>query len=146
MIVPERFPLVLQVAFRSSFIEEFHLNIDSGTIQTYEMAVEDHITVSFEDSLVLTDGRSSDDIEQLSESQTLLRQNEGTVWKPPKGFVWIQVGALAYLAQEPTSVANTLFLKQSLPMCSCQASMGLLQCRHTHLSAPNSTQPTLHLG
>jgi hypothetical protein len=54
------------------------------------MAAEDSIFVN------LSDGRSSDDVEQLSESQTLLQQNEETVWKPPKGFIWIQVGTLAY--------------------------------------------------
>lgn len=60
------------------------------------MAVEDPILVSLEDPAVLVDGRSSDDIEQLSESQALLQQVEETSWKPPKGFVWIQVGTLVY--------------------------------------------------
>lgn len=61
------------------------------------MAVEDPNMVNLEDSLVLADGRSSDDMERLSESQNLLQQNEETSWKAPKGFVWIQVGTLAYL-------------------------------------------------
>ncbi|EEA19096.1 MFS drug transporter, putative [Talaromyces marneffei ATCC 18224] len=51
--------------------------------------------LSREGSLSLVEERSSDDIEQLSESQTLLQQNEETVWRPPKGFVWIQVAILA---------------------------------------------------
>ena len=66
------------------------------------MAVEDPIMVNLEDSLVLADGladgRSSDDIEHRSESQNLLQQDEETSWKAPKGFVWIQVGTLAYLS------------------------------------------------
>lgn len=111
------------------------------------MRVEGPIFANLEDSLVLADGRSSDDIEHLSESQTLLPQNEETIWKPPKGFVWIQVGTLACLSRKPTStLADTYMMKQSLPMSSCQALMGLLQSQHTPLSVPNSTQPTLHLG
>ncbi|EED12290.1 MFS drug transporter, putative [Talaromyces stipitatus ATCC 10500] len=46
-------------------------------------------------SFVLSDSRTSDDIEQLSEFQTLLRQHEQAKWKPPKGFVWIQVAIFA---------------------------------------------------
>lgn len=60
------------------------------------MAVEYPIPISPEHSAVLEDGRSSDDIEQLSESQPLLQQVEETSWKPPNGFVWIQVGTLVY--------------------------------------------------
>jgi hypothetical protein len=72
------------------------------------MAVENLIVVNTEDTVNFADGRSSDDIEQLPESQTLLRQNEETNWSPPKGFVWIQVGTLAYVSRKPTlTVANT---------------------------------------
>ncbi|KAF4943681.1 hypothetical protein F66182_18722 [Fusarium sp. NRRL 66182] len=59
------------------------------------MAVEYPIPISPEHSAVLEDGRSSDDIEQLSESQPLLQQVEETSWKPPNGFVWIQVAIFA---------------------------------------------------
>lgn len=60
------------------------------------MAVENPSTVNLEDLVNLSDGRSSDDNELLPESQTLLQESEETIWKPPKGFIWIQIGILAY--------------------------------------------------
>lgn len=108
------------------------------------MELNELAPTNYEQSIGLLDEAGAE-IEESSASQALLSQDEPKSWKAPSGFIWIQVGGYFALRQTHFD-ADTLHVKQYLPMCFWLALTAPSRCRHTHLSPLNLMPPIRPLG